>query len=243
MIVASIRIKGAFADTEFRRPITAGIVGAKVQFSFGSEWDNLAKTAVFRGCVTKDVVNIGQVVTIPAEVIAQTCGEVTVGVYGVNTDGTIAVPTVWTGLGPVYEGTDPSGDESTMDPTLPVWAQLSAEIEELKQSGAEGLAGGYYIPEVSQTDKDTMTVAFLASKEDMLPVESQVITLPAGQTGPQGPKGDTGDMGPAGPRGEDGTDGKTPQKGVDYFTSADREEMVGLVLAALPAYDGEVETL
>lgn len=37
-----------------------------------------------------------------------------------------------------------------------------------------------------------------------------------------------------------GTDGYTPEKGVDYFTQADKQEMVADVLAALPEYRGEV---
>lgn len=36
------------------------------------------------------------------------------------------------------------------------------------------------------------------------------------------------------------TDGKTPAKGIDYNTEADKQEMVTAVLAALPVYNGEV---
>lgn len=39
--------------------------------------------------------------------------------------------------------------------------------------------------------------------------------------------------------GKDGTDGKTPIKGTDYFTEADKAEMVSAVKAALPVYNGE----
>lgn len=46
-----------------------------------------------------------------------------------------------------------------------------------------------------------------------------------GATGAQGPKGDTGDTGPA---------GHTPVKGTDYWTTADKAEIVADVLAALP---------
>lgn len=41
--------------------------------------------------------------------------------------------------------------------------------------------------------------------------------------------------------GADGADGYTPQKGTDYWTDADKLEMVNEVLAALPVYAGEVE--
>lgn len=47
----------------------------------------------------------------------------------------------------------------------------------------------------------------------------------------KGAKGDTGATGAA---------GKTPVKGTDYFTAADKVEMVNAVIAALPVYAGEV---
>ena len=59
-----------------------------------------------------------------------------------------------------------------------------------------------------------------------------------GATGPQGPKGDTGATGAQGPKGADGADGKTPIKGTDYYTNADKTEMVQLVLDALPRWTG-----
>lgn len=41
-----------------------------------------------------------------------------------------------------------------------------------------------------------------------------------------------------GVNGKDGVDGKTPVKGEDYYTEADKQEMVRLVLAALPSSEG-----
>ena len=46
--------------------------------------------------------------------------------------------------------------------------------------------------------------------------------------------------GEKGAAGADGKDGKTPVKGVDYFTEADKAEMVSAVISALPVYNGEV---
>lgn len=84
-----------------------------------------------------------------------------------------------------------------------------------------------------------------------------------GETGPQGPKGVNG-VSPivfimdidGGHRvtitdeyaaknfdvmdGKDGVDGSTPVKGVDYYTDADRADIVAEVIAALPVYNGEV---
>ena len=52
-----------------------------------------------------------------------------------------------------------------------------------------------------------------------------------GEPGPRGEKGEQGEPGPAGPAGADGqpgepgADGKTPIKGTDYFTEADKQEI------------------
>ena len=209
MIVASLRVNGAYADTQMCRPITAGTIGAQVQFLFEKNWETLSRTVVFRGCVTKDVVNVAEIATIPAEVVAQPCDEVLVGIYGVNGDGTLAIPTIWTSLGPVYAGADPSGDETT-DPSLPVWAQLAAQVDGLKQRPM------YYVPQVRQQEEGSMTVEFSPSQDSMPAVSSATVVLPAG---------------------------KTPEKGIDYATEADKEEMVARVLAALPVYHGEEEDI
>lgn len=37
----------------------------------------------------------------------------------------------------------------------------------------------------------------------------------------------------------EGPPGKTPQRGVDYWTEADKTEIVEATLAALPVYEGE----
>lgn len=63
-----------------------------------------------------------------------------------------------------------------------------------------------------------------------------------GETGPQGPQGEKGETGPQGPQGEKGepgaqgpagADGKTPVKGQDYYTEADKAEIVADVTASL----------
>ena len=58
-----------------------------------------------------------------------------------------------------------------------------------------------------------------------------------GATGPQGPKGDTGETGTQGPKGdtgETGPQGPKPVKGTDYFTEADKAEIVNAVKNSLP---------
>ena len=67
-----------------------------------------------------------------------------------------------------------------------------------------------------------------------------------GSTGPKGPKGDTGATGPQGPKGDTGATGPqglagyTPQKGVDYWTETDKQEIINDVLNSLPTAESEV---
>ena len=54
-----------------------------------------------------------------------------------------------------------------------------------------------------------------------------------GATGAQGPKGDTGATGVQGPKGDTGEDGYTPVKGTDYWTAADKAEIVQETVEAM----------
>ncbi len=114
---------------------TSGMVGARIKFSFSSEWVGLSKTAVFtNGDTTIDVLNVADEITIPHEVLAISGKKLKVGVYGytVGDNGNIeiAIPTVYADLGKVVKGADPSGDEST-EPSLPVWAQIQSDVSDL----------------------------------------------------------------------------------------------------------------
>lgn len=133
MIVAKIKVDGVSATADYRKTITAGMIGAQVQFDYAADlWDGLHKTVVFRGAVTKDVITDAEVVTIPAEVVAKRGYPLRVGVYGVDADGNLAIPTIWADMGTVRDAADPSGDTTT-DPSLPVWEQLKAMIGNLEE--------------------------------------------------------------------------------------------------------------
>ena len=108
------------------------MIGAQVQIDYNDEiWDSLHKTVVFRGVVTKDVITDAEVVTIPAEVVAKYGVVLRVGVYGVDADGNLAIPTIWADLGIVRDAANPSGDTTT-DQSLPVWVQIQAMIGNLE---------------------------------------------------------------------------------------------------------------
>ena len=55
-----------------------------------------------------------------------------------------------------------------------------------------------------------------------------------GDAGATGPAGAPGKDGAPGAQGEKGDPGKTPVRGTDYWTVADKQEIVNSVIAALP---------
>jgi len=130
-VIAKVIVDRTSIRVVSRHKIPKGIIGGKVQIEYADDaWNGLTKTAVFQGCVTKDVVDIGSDVTIPVETVAHSGFMLFFGIYGVDVENEIAVPTIWIPLGMVQKAADPSGDTST-DPTLPVWAQLEQKYEKL----------------------------------------------------------------------------------------------------------------
>ena len=102
-----------------------------------------------------------------------------------------------------------------------------------KTSADLGIKQDYTADDITFTDGETFQQKY----------NNGELTGPQGPQGLQGDKGDTGEQGPQGLQGEPGQDGEqgpagyTPQKGVDYFTQQDINEIVQTVLTSLPNGD------
>lgn len=122
------------------------------------------------------------------------------------------------GFDKVYVGTGSAGVET--DPTVPAWAKAETKpTYTAKEVGA-----------ISQDDlQSAVDTALTQAKESG---EFDGKNGVDGKDGEQGPKGDTGATGPQGPQGEQGiqgekgADGYTPVKGTDYWTDADKTEII-----------------
>ncbi len=108
--------------------ITAGSVGLPVEFTFDSQWEGLEKTAVFQaGNCCKIEYRLGTQVVVPWEVLEKPGNMLCIGVYGVNKDGSVAIPTIWANIGPILPSAHPNCEPST-DPSLPVYQKLLIEV-------------------------------------------------------------------------------------------------------------------
>ena len=206
-----LNVSAANIAVEEKETLTEGRVGLLCQFRFTGEWTGLAKTAVFDGADSRDVILKSDTVAIPAECLAAEGYSLSVGVYGKNAAGDIVIPTVYATVGKIQRSAYPSGREGAA-PTPDVVAQIqqaAANAEELARSvredadlgkfnggkgekgekgdrgntGPAGEAGGFYTPAVTQPDANTMRMSFIPSKVGMPAVAETDITLPAGGGG------------------------------------------------------------
>lgn len=246
MEIAKIKVSGATASAEKESKITAGMVGVTVRMQYADIWVGLHRTVVFRaGTVTKDVITDDEVVTVPKEVVAAKDVYLQVGVYGVDADGNLVIPTIWAGLGTVRDGADPSGDAET-DASLPAWAKIMADAETavaVAQSVRDDADSGAFDGKPGTPGNDGITPAigengnwYIGGTDTGKPSRGE-----PGQDGNPGNDGITPTVGENGNWYLGDTDtgqpsrGYAPVKGTDYFTDADKAELVEAVMAALPA--------
>lgn len=142
MKIATIEVSGVRAAAGEHTMIPVGITGASVSFDFTDpRWEPLTKIAVFQGCVTRDVSLDSDTAVIPHETVAEEGCELRIGVYGVDAQQNLVIPTLWATVGMICSGADPSGDPSA-DPTLPVWAQLEDRMDAMADSLEEQIYAG-----------------------------------------------------------------------------------------------------
>ena len=102
------------------------------------DWDGLSVTAVFTdGTVSKDVLGIkaGEAVPVPHECMATAGRVVSVALYGTDSSG-VVLNTGYARLFRTGTGADPA-DDTSADPTLPVWAQIQGQIGDLDELDTE----------------------------------------------------------------------------------------------------------
>jgi hypothetical protein len=139
--------------------ITAGTVGLPVEFTFDSHWDGLSKTAVFRaGHHSKTVDSLEAEAIVPWEVLEKPHVWLSVGVYGINEDGSVALPTIWANVSIIQAGVDPEGDPS-LDPTLPVWQKLAYEVERIDEKVDSSIVTEGVIDELQEQVENANTTA------------------------------------------------------------------------------------
>ena len=142
MQLTSIRliVRGAKASAEVRGVLTAGMVGIPVTIEYDDSWNGLSKNLVCRGGLgyekfkgeSRTILGVGTAAKVAPEVMI--AGEVLyLGIEGYNEDGSLVMPTTWACCGTIQDGVKTEGGSSE-DPTLPIWAQLQAQIDRFPET-------------------------------------------------------------------------------------------------------------
>lgn len=234
MRIAEVKVANTTCRATPLVPIPKGVIGATVSIEYtDSAWDGLQKTVVFRSAVTKDVLDSGSEVTIPAEVVSRAGIYLYMGVYGVDAANNVVVPTIWTELGMIHGAAAPSGDASS-DPSLPVWAQIQGMVGDLEALDTDAKSslvaainealtkgGGEVDPAAVQKIvedylKANPPQAGADGKDGITPTIGENGNWYLGETdtgkpsrGTTGANGKDGTNGKDGAKGKDGTDGKS----------------------------------
>lgn len=116
------------------------------------------------------------------------------------------------------------------DPTVPAWAKASS-----KPSYTKSEVGLGNVDNVRQYSASNPPVVAQATA----PTDTSVIWVDTNDNNDDGFQ-EAVNMALAQAKASGEFDGKTPEKGIDYFTNADKPELISAVIAALPVYSGEV---
>lgn len=135
-----LTVTGARAQASVTGALTSGMVGLPVTIEYDAAWEGLTKNLVCRcdlngaaGGEYRSVLNIGGTAAVAQEVM-QAGAHLYLGVEGFSPDGKLVIPTTWALCGVIERGANTAEDLSA-DPTLPVWSQLQAQIDQLDPGG------------------------------------------------------------------------------------------------------------
>ncbi len=144
---------GRSAECSVDEPITTGSVGIPVKFTFSSEWDGLAKTAVFKTDETIiDVFIPDDACVVPPDAITKVGRKLVIGVYGTNgTD--VVIPTVYASAGFIMKGAEPSGIEPTPH-TQSLVDQILAAAQTAQDAAEDAVEAAEDAQETAQSVRD-----------------------------------------------------------------------------------------
>ena len=194
---------------------TGNVNSLSVSFRFLGGWDDLTKTAIFKnGGTSVSVLLNNDICAIPWEVL-QESGELYVSVRGTTSGGELVFCTETALIGNVKSSLAAAIAAGHREATPDVIDILVSDVAALKNGTGAGGSNGKSAYELAVQN------GFHGTLTEWL----------------NSLKGANGRDGLNGQDGRNGVDGDTPVKGIDYFTAADKAELIVAVINALP--DGD----
>lgn len=212
-----LKVTGAQAWAAVTGPLTSGMVGIPVTVEYDGAWEGLTKNLVCR-CSEwgsedgehRTILNVGTTATVAHEVM-QAGRYLFLGIEGISPDGKLVIPTTWAMCGSIQPGAN-TGSDLSADPTLPVWEQLRAEMETIK----EGAVSEDQLTEIRACTESAVQAANVAARvvdETFRASQSAAVSAGRAETAAQLAEEAASSVG-------------------------DRQEIVRAVLEALPTWTG-----
>ena len=136
----TLKVNGAEIRASVAGTLTSGMVGIPVKIEYDEAWEGLTKNLVCRcsgwdadSTEQRAILNVGPTAVVAHEVM-QAGKHLYLGIEGYSADGTLVIPTTWAMCGVVQKGAN-TGEDLSADPTLPIWGQLQAQIDQIEGSG------------------------------------------------------------------------------------------------------------
>lgn len=126
----TLYLKQAQIRSEVSGILTSGMVGVEVELVCDESWEGLSKTLVCRAGDTVKTVLVQNDRAVVAHETMIAGKWLELGVEGRSYDGSVVIPTIWERCCIVLAGVD-SEAGLTVDPTMPIWAQLQSRVEAL----------------------------------------------------------------------------------------------------------------
>lgn len=136
-------VNGAKARAEVDGILTSSSIGIPVAIQYDSTWDGLTKNLV---CTSgkwgptgkpRTILNIESSAAVAHEVMIAD-NHLYIGVEGRSADGALVICTVWADCGTIFPGANANADH-TAKPSLPVWAQMQAQIDKMQKNLSDSL--------------------------------------------------------------------------------------------------------
>lgn len=116
----------------------------KIELSFNDEWDGLSKIAVFRAYDRQiDLAFTGEEIEIPVNALLKPDVHLLLGIYGINSTGTVVISTIWADLGIIQPGPNPTAAENYSLPPENIYQQVYELAEAAEAAAAQAISGNY----------------------------------------------------------------------------------------------------
>lgn len=162
----------------------------KVGLSFSSEWNGLSKIAVFRAYDRQiDLAFTDSEIEIPVNALLKPDVHLLLGIYGINSTGTVVISTIWTDLGIIQPGPNPTAAENYSLPPENIYQQVYELAEAAEAAASQAISGNYSGTLTFTIDNSTgvlsvsRTINGVTTSADIGGVTAYAAALDAGYTG------------------------------------------------------------